>query len=367
MLTIKEPVSVSAEPILPEGISPEQCLYFDIETTGLSPDTSSLYLISSLRQQGGVWTLSQWFADDYDSEPLLLAAFGEELAGIRCAVQYNGDMFDVPYLEAKWRAHGQPYTLEGILHWDIYRKLRPCGFLLDAPNLKLKTMERLMGICREDPYDGGELITVYGTFLRAHYCRKPADEFLAPLLLHNREDVLSLPKLTELLAYPQLLEGHAAVTGCRASDGELCLTLRPAHSLPRPLHFRAEHFTCDGSDDLLVFRVPLREGELKYFFPDYKDYYYLTAEDMAVHKSVGEFVDSAYRRKATAATCYQRRAGLFLPADAGCASGTRPLFREEYKSKANYLLWEEALADDPEFLKAYSLWLLSGLTKKNRL
>ena len=64
MLTINEQVAIDAKPILPEGLAPEECLYFDIETTGLSADTSSLYLISALLQEGGTWTLTQLFADD---------------------------------------------------------------------------------------------------------------------------------------------------------------------------------------------------------------------------------------------------------------------------------------------------------------
>ena len=367
MLTIKEPVIITAQPILPEGLSPEDCLFFDIETTGLSPDTSSLYLISSLRHTDGAWALSQWFADDYDSEPLLLAAFGEELRGVKAAVQYNGDMFDVPYLEAKWKAHRMSYSFEGIEHWDIYRKIRSCGFLLPAANLKLKTMEELLGIRRQDPYDGGELITVYGTFLRAHYCRKPTEVFLAPLLLHNREDVLSLPALTSLIAYPELLNGFCTLLSCEAGAESLTFTLRPTHPLPASLSFRSDLLRAEGREDLLRLTVPLYSGELKFFFPDYKDYFYLPEEDRAVHKSVGTFVDPAYRKKATAATCYERKAGAFLPAGEELAGPERPLFRENYKSRRHYLLWDPALAKEEGFLRDYTVWLLSQITKKNRI
>ena len=54
-------------------------------------------------------------------------------------------------------------------------------------------------------------------------------------------------------------------------------------------------------------------GTLKYFYSNYKDYYYLPEEDQAVHKSVGAYVDKAHRRQARAFDCYQKKDGIFLP------------------------------------------------------
>ena len=78
----------------------------------------------------------------------------------------------------------------------------------------------------------------------------------------------------------------------------------------------------------LNLAVPLYEGELKYFFVDYKNYYYLPAEDCAIHKSVGTYVDRKARRQATARTCYQKRYGHFIPQPVPVFT---PLFYREYK------------------------------------
>ena len=58
--------------------------------------------------------------------------------------------------------------------------------------------------------------------------------------------------------------------------------------------------------------MPIRQGRLKYFFPDWKNYYYLPQDDQAVHKSIGAFVDCSRRIPATARTCYQHAAGRFV-------------------------------------------------------
>lgn len=75
-------------------------------------------------------------------------------------------------------------------------------------------------------------------------------------------------------------------------------------------------------------------GELKTFFKDYKDYYYLPAEDYAIHKSVGEFVDRSARKQATAHTAYIKKAGTFIPV----YDETDMIFTAEYRSWPRYCL-----------------------------
>ena len=75
MKTIKHPVAFPDTYPL-ERIAPrEDILFFDIETTGFSGDTSQLYLIGCVYFDGFGWRMIQWFADTRDSEPQLLDAF----------------------------------------------------------------------------------------------------------------------------------------------------------------------------------------------------------------------------------------------------------------------------------------------------
>ena len=72
---------------------------------------------------------------------------------------------------------------------------------------------------------------------------------------------------------------------------------------------------------------------LKYFYPNYKDYYYLIYEDQAIHKSVGEFVDKGARVKATKETCYTKKSGSFLPQP---SSLWTPDFKNTCKDKTGF-------------------------------
>lgn len=352
--------------LLPEGLRPEDCLFFDIETTGFSPSVSSLYLIGALFVQEGRWMFCQWFADDYESEPAILEEFGRLLSSRRTVIQYNGDHFDIPYLDYKWNQHGLSYSFAGLERIDLYRKILPCRFLFGDRSLKLRSMEEFLRIQRSDPYSGKDLITLYGTYLKSKYMQKPEqDELLAPLLLHNREDVLALPALTRLLAYPALLEGNFTVEALSDSQQELTAKGRLFRPLPQPVRARVASSSFQAEGDQFQITIPFYHGELFYFLPDYKDYYYLPLEDTAVHKSVGEFVDRKFRRKATASTCYLRKSGRFLPAP---PDTEQKLFRTGYRSKDCYVLWEDFRPEEVSSFASYLLWqlsLLKGQKKKN--
>lgn len=66
-------------------------------------------------------------------------------------------------------------------------------------------------------------------------------------------------------------------------------------------------------EDNLYLRVPVIEGELKHYFANYKDYYYLPLEDICILKTIGSGVDSSYRENAKKETCYIKHTGFFIP------------------------------------------------------
>ena len=114
----------------------------------------------------------------------------------------------------------------------------------------------------------------------------------------------------------------------------------------------------------MLLRLPVYDGVLKHFYPDYKNYSYLPAEDTAIHKSVAVYVDKSQRMPATAATCYTKKEGQFLP----CFSvpDELPLFRENHKDRQCFLLAEDLLNSDTSVQKEYLSELLRALVKTKK-
>lgn len=179
--------------------APEDVLFFDIETTGLSARSAGLYLIGVLAYTDKSWTLLQFFCEDVADEPAVLQAFFELLHTKKILVSYNGDGFDIPFLRHMLEQYGLPYSFDTVESFDLFKKFRPLKRLLGLPDLKLKSCERFLGIDREDRFTGGELIEVY-----FEWQKTKAPALLDTLLLHNAEDIANLPNLLPLLRYRAL-------------------------------------------------------------------------------------------------------------------------------------------------------------------
>ena len=111
-------------------------------------------------------------------------------------------------------------------------------------------------------------------------------------------------------------------------------------------------------DNLTKIRIPVYEGTLHYFYPNYKDYYYLPKEDMAIHKSVATFVDKEFRVKAKATNCYTKKFGVFLPQFDEIIS---PAFRMELKDDVSYFEYTEDFILSTELLNSYVKHILQSL------
>ena len=387
MLTIKKKLDIHPGYDFSQLAPLSRIVFFDIETTGLSAERSSLYLIGAVCYEDGAWRLVQWFAESmYDEEEMLAGFFGLLSEKRRTAQQesgrqanvvlihFNGDMFDIPYLRRVVQRYRLPYEFTGVLSLDLYKKIKPYKALLGLSNCKLKTVEQFFGIAREDRFNGGELIYVYEEYLRLRNLdpescesneqnKKLREHLLKTLLLHNEEDMANLPCVCGLLSYDDLFrkQYRLASASVETYSGKRVLDLKyelPV-PLPRELDYEEGPYVLSAGS-LLEVTAELYEGELKYFFADYKNYYYLTAEDYAVHKSVGEFVERKARKQATAKTCYQKKTGIFLPQPEELFL---PVFYSEYKGSVGYAEFTETMLSDEERLKAYAAALLSHMLK----
>lgn len=340
---------------LSSQLDPEKAVIFDIETTGFSPKTSFIYLIGILVPGHEKWQLTQWLAESPEDEAAVLAAFCNSLSNIRYLVHFNGDTFDLPFLEKRCRLHGLSAVSESMESIDLYRRFRPLKKMLNLSSMNLKALEAFLSVPRKDKLDGGKLISVYHSFVKT---RSSAQQSL--LLLHNRDDLLGTSALFPLFAYTAILEGDFALSGKPEllkgdCSFELLLHLNLAIPVPKQisLSFGKGCLTAKGSSAHVSIHGIC--GTLKYFFDDYRSYYYLPLEDTAIHKSVSAYVDKEHRIPAKASTCYCKRTGLFLP---GNAASAPPKFRQDYKDSLFYQECTEEFLENSSALHAYVLEFL---------
>lgn len=409
-------------------------LFFDIETTGLSPKESSVYLIGCMYEAEDGPVLTQLFAETPSEEATLISAFSDIVRSHPVAVHYNGSTFDIPFLRA--RAEKLAVDLCAFIsHIDLYRELKHVKAMLGLRSMRMKAMEEYVGIRRQDIYHGGELIELYIKYVslnklnilrRSTTAFRALDDGVAPagrprpgrkitasfsdrtglrmigsedcnellriLLLHNYEDVenmLFIAPLTEIIGF---VNGRFRIIDIGVSRSEkisgniiLNITLAPDATantdifrrlfLSSRSNGRLLKATTAGGDLVMIDCVPgsqagavsirleAAETELKLFFPNYKDYYYLKNEDYAIHKSLGQFMDKEKCVKCTAANCYTRKNAVFVPVfekKGGALGDIIYLYRRNAPDKALFADVND-LISHPEAAVVYVMQLFGSI------
>ena len=339
---------------LTEQIFTEKSLFFDIETTGFSAARTSLYLIGCAARKKNLLIVDQFFAETPADESDVLHAFLDYLKNFDTIITFNGIGFDIPYLTNKCQKYKISAPFSSYEYVDIYKMISGFRFLFALPDLKQKTVEQFIGLNRQDMYNGGELIKVY-----QEYQKNPDEKLISLLKQHNYEDVIDMPKLLSVLSYVKLFDGAFTVTSINANeyvsyDGrpcrELLFSLQNDFSVPKRVscHYEDFHLVVDTDQSTLCVR--LYTGELKYFYPDYKNYYYLPGEDRSIHKSVAFYVDKDFRTKAKAANCYSKKSGIFLPQYEEIIN---PYFKIDYYDKITYFECSQDFLADKNLVKKY--------------
>ncbi|MBQ6806520.1 MAG: ribonuclease H-like domain-containing protein [Lachnospiraceae bacterium] len=346
-----------------EKIAPlDKFLFVDIETTGFTAKSSYLYLIGAAYYTSGCWFVKQWFAEIYTEEKDVLEAFFTFAASYAHLIHFNGNNFDLPYLLQKCAQYNLPYNFDAFEGIDLYKRISPYKFFLNVPNCKQKTLETFMGIHREDTYNGGELISIYHL-----YVKQPDELNYRLLLLHNSDDMKGMLELTALLAYYDLFNEPIRAKKVQANSyqdyhgndrHELLMKIELPSSLLKPLSTFSNgcYFTAEGKEGIL--KVPLYDEEMKYFYSNYKDYYYLPMEDVAIHKSVATFVDKAHRTQACASNCYTRKYSSYLPQ---WDVLVEPFFKRDYKSKELFFELTDERKQDRELFGKYASYVLNKM------
>ena len=155
--------------------------YLDIETTGLSPRYCEITVIGIHLVSENDSSFLQLVGEDATSDNILQA-----LNGVGTLYTYNGSRFDLPFIDSRMGINlGQLFS-----HCDLmYHCWR------NNPYGGFKAVERQLGIERRlKEVDGLVAVRLWWRYVNDY-----DEEALATLLEYNREDVINLKALKEML------------------------------------------------------------------------------------------------------------------------------------------------------------------------
>lgn len=182
------------DPYKPSIYNRTDDIYLDIETTGLKRNSDYAWVIGTAFVKEDRIESKQIFIKSKDDEKESLLYLNELLKNKQRIVTFNGNIFDIPFLNERAAAYGITLNFPQE-QYDLYELIRKHNKFLMIKRINLKTAEKFMRIERNDPLAGKETLTLYKTYVETGY------EYLKKSLLnHNYYDIKNLPPLMNVNA-----------------------------------------------------------------------------------------------------------------------------------------------------------------------
>lgn len=245
---------------------PPNHFVFDIETTGLSPKYCSVILIGVLFNDGNNTIIKQFFAENENQEKELLLTFIEHISNFKNHITFNGIAFDIPFLNSRFSKHNISFYLDKSYDTDILRLVKPYKEKLSLSDCKLKTIEKYMGIYRQDTISGEESVKLY-----KEYVNNKSQELKDIILLHNYEDIYYLghlikiknileEKLDLITINSSTLEVKLLAKSYKISNNHLTMKYNIFSGDYNNISVYADNYSIISSEDIVTLSVNIDKG-----------------------------------------------------------------------------------------------------------
>ncbi len=189
----------------------KQCLFFDLETTGLAGGAGTYpFLLGFGYFNEDVFTVEQFFLPDFGREYYLFQYLQELFSRFSYLVSFNGKSYDLPLLRNRFILNRFQMDWNRFEHIDLLHISRRL-WKDSQPSLELTAIERsYLNRTRTGDIPGAYIPEAYFTFLRTgviHDVKK--------IIEHNYLDIISLAELivlvSEIEKNPQAVEDDAVL------------------------------------------------------------------------------------------------------------------------------------------------------------
>lgn len=176
-----------------EYVTNKKICFFDIETTGFNRSKDKVILIGLLYIDNNNIIIKQYFGESLEDELEVLNSFINDISKFDKYINFNGDLFDIPFLNTKFNMYDIDFTLDKKESIDLLKIVKKYKSVLNYENYKLKTIEKNLGILRDDKISGKESVDLY-----YRYINSKDNDIKEIILRHNYDDIYYLPKILKV-------------------------------------------------------------------------------------------------------------------------------------------------------------------------
>ena len=245
---------------------PENHFVFDIETTGLNSKYCKVILVGILYIKNKKTIIKQFFASSQDKEKELLTEFINHIKDFKHHITFNGLTFDIPFLNSRFKKHDIDYELDKSYDIDILRLVKPYKENLSLSDCKLKTIEKYLGIERDDTISGKESVELYKEFEITQDI-----ELKEKILLHNYEDIYYLGHMFKIrdIIYNKLnsidininnFDYKLILNKYKTSKNILSVNFISNYKFNPDINIFNEDYSISTSNDLLSLNINLKKA-----------------------------------------------------------------------------------------------------------
>lgn len=173
----------------PENLNNDEII-LDIETTGLDSRRDQLVLLGFIKYENDKCYIIQYFAEDNSEEKRLLEIYLMMIEAKK-VITYNGDKFDIPFLNMRLDYHKLLPVFPETL--DIYKLISRHRKYFVFESMKLMDIEKSIGIFRNDP-------SRYKVISKLTEDIQKRDR-PKPIMIHNENDIIATEKLANIGDY----------------------------------------------------------------------------------------------------------------------------------------------------------------------
>ncbi|WP_051531044.1 ribonuclease H-like domain-containing protein [Clostridiisalibacter paucivorans] len=167
--------------------------FFDIETTGFNRNKNYITIIGIVYYKNSKKIIKQYFADTLNDEYLLLEKFLCDFTNFDTYISYNGDLFDIPFINARLKKYNFNYTISKHKSIDIINIVKKYRDILGLEKYRQKDIEKMLNINRSDKISGKDMVKLYFNYLETQN-RETKDI----ILKHNLDDIYYLPEILKI-------------------------------------------------------------------------------------------------------------------------------------------------------------------------
>lgn len=191
------------ECVFPTKVAPEDILFLDTETTGLSGGVGTIAFQIGLGYfTAAGFVVEQMLIHDYPQEAEMLRLLQARMKRFPIICTFNGKSFDIPLLRSRMVMNRMDDSSIPAVHADVLYPARRLWKLRLRQCTLGRLENQLLGVEREDDLPGAMVPQAYFQYLK--------DRHFAPMekvLEHNRQDIVSLAQLfyelCRLMAQPE--------------------------------------------------------------------------------------------------------------------------------------------------------------------